>query len=430
MSKNVTGPGAADPGLPSDTRATDDGKRIAVTHDPAMTTEAPADGQTASELDSSLASDLVVDETSDAVERTWVASPWELVWWRFTRHRVAVIGMIVVILFYLVAIFCEFVAPANPDTIDGLHKYVPPQQISFLDANGEFTLRPGVYGLRPHRDPVTLRLTYTSNPQEWYPIYFFTTGPEYRLWGLIPLNVHLLGLGPNQDQPFFLLGSDRLGRDMFSRIVYASRISLSIGLVGVSLSLLLGIILGGVSGYYGGTVDNVIQRVIEFLRSMPTIPLWLALAAAMPPQWPPLYVYFGITVILSFLGWTRLAREVRGRFIALRDEDFVLAARLVGSGEMRIIWRHLVPSFLSHIIAVITLAIPGMILSETALSFLGLGLRPPVVSWGVLLQDAQNVQTVALYPWLLYPAIAVVVVILSFNFMGDGLRDAADPYGR
>jgi peptide/nickel transport system permease protein len=370
------------------------------------------------------------DEPVTGEARILVASPRQLMWWRFRKHRIAVISSVVVILFYLVAIFCEFVAPANPDTIDGAHKYVPPMAISFVDGSGHFTFRPGVNGLVAHRNPDTLLITYTTDTSHWYPLYFFTVGPAYQLWGVIPSDVHLFGLGPNGDQPLFLLGSDRLGRDMFSRIVYAARVSLSIGLVGVTLSLLFGIILGGISGLYGGPIDMAIQRVIEFLRSMPTIPLWLALAAAMPPQWPPMDVYFGITVILSLLGWTRLAREVRGRFIALREEDFVLAARLSGASQRRIIWRHMVPSFLSHIIAVITLAIPGMILSETALSFLGLGLRPPVISWGVLLQDAQNVQTVSLYSWLLYPALAVVIVILAFNFMGDGLRDAADPYGR
>ena len=369
-------------------------------------------------------------DTEVEENRVLAATPRQLMWWRFRRHRIAVIGTIVVVLFYLAAIFCEFVAPTNPDTIDGAHKYVPPQAISFVDADGHFTFRPGVNGLKPHRDPSTLQLTYTVDTSVWYPIYFFSTGPDYLLWGLIPLNVHLIGLGPNSDQPFFLTGTDRLGRDTFSRMVYDARISLSIGLIGVALSLVFGIILGGISGYYGGTPDTIIQRVIEFIRSMPQIPLWLALAAALPPQWPPLYVYFGITVILSLVGWTGLAREVRGRFIQLREEDFILAARLAGSSQSRIIWRHMVPSFLSHIIAVTTLRIPGMILAETALSFLGLGLRPPVISWGVLLQDAQNVQTVAIYPWLLYPAIGVVVVILAFNFMGDGLRDAADPYAR
>jgi peptide/nickel transport system permease protein len=374
---------------------------------------------------------IEIEEGAESETRIHVATPWQLMWWRFLRHRVAVVSAFVIACFYLIAIFCEFIAPGDPEHIDGAHRYVPPQTISFVDAHGRLTFHPGVYGLSPHRDPNTLRLTYTTDPTKWYPIYFFTQGPPYRLWGLIPSNLHLFGLGPGaQDQPFYLLGTDRLGRDMLSRIIYGARISLSIGLVGVALSLLLGIILGGISGYYGGTPDLVIQRLIEFIRSMPTIPLWLALAAALPPKWPPEYVYFGITVILSLVGWTRLAREVRGRFIALREEDFVLAARLAGSSEWRIIWRHMVPSFLSHIIAVITLAIPGMILSETSLSFLGLGLRPPVISWGVLLQDAQNVQTVALYPWLLLPGVAVVVVILAFNFMGDGLRDAADPYGR
>jgi len=370
------------------------------------------------------------EEPAEPGSSVLVATPRQLMWWRFRRHRIAIAGCIVVILFYLVAIFCEFVAPLNPDLIDGAHKYVPPQGISFYDANGQFTFRPGVYGLIPHRDPNTLQLTYQPDKSQWYPVYFFSTGPDYKLWGVIPSNIHLFGLGPNSDQPFYMLGTDRLGRDMLSRLIYASRISLSIGLVGVTLSLFFGIILGGISGYFGGTPDTIIQRTIEFLRSMPQIPLWLALAAALPPQWPPQYVYFGITVILSLIGWTGLARVVRGRFLSLREEDFVMAARFSGASEMRIIWRHMVPSFLSHIIATITLAIPSMILSETALSFLGLGLRPPVISWGVLLQDAQNVQTVAIYPWLLSPGLAVVIVILAFNFMGDGLRDAADPYGR
>jgi peptide/nickel transport system permease protein len=379
---------------------------------------------------------VVTEEPADpaepiAPERIAVATPRQLMWWRFRRHRVAVASTIVVALFYLVAIFCEFVAPGDPEHLDGLHKFVSPQSISFVDRNGRFAFRPGVYALTLHRDPTTLRLTYTTDSSQWFPIQFFTTGAPYKLWGLFDSNVHLFGLGDDVgDQPFFPLGSDRLGRDMLSRIIYAARISLSIGLVGVTLSLVFGVLLGGISGYYGGVADLIIQRVIEFIRSLPTIPLWLGLAAALPPKWPPEYVYFGITIILSLVGWTRLAREVRGRFISLREEDFVLAARLSGARERRIILRHLVPSFLSHIIATSTLAVPGMILSETALSFLGLGLRAPVISWGVLLQDAQNVQSVALYPWLLYPGLFVVVVILGFNFMGDGLRDAADPYGR
>lgn len=372
-----------------------------------------------------------VVEAPEVDERVSVASPWTLVWWRFRRHRVAMVAMVVVLLFYLVAAFCEFVAPSDPNQINGLYRYVQPQGISFFDQHGHFSLRPGVYGLSPHRNPVTLQLTYATDKSQWYPIHFFTQGTAYKLWGIFPSNRHLLGLGAqDSSQPFFLLGSDKLGRDMLSRLVYAARVSLSIGLIGVAFSLLLGVILGGISGYYGGLPDLIIQRIIEFVRSMPTIPLWLALSAILPPTWSPLAVYFGITCILSLLNWTRLAREVRGRFSQLRNEDFVMAARFAGASERRIIFRHMVPSFTSHIIAITTLAIPGMILGETALSFLGLGLRSPVVSWGVLLQDAQNVQDVSLYPWLLLPALAVVTVILAFNFMGDGLRDAADPYAR
>ncbi|MCE2490197.1 MAG: ABC transporter permease, partial [Anaerolineae bacterium] len=253
-----------------------------------------------------------------------------------------------------------------------------------------------------------------------------------KLWGFFDTDIHLFGLGPDADPgaSYFPLGSDRLGRDMFSRIVTGGRISLSIGLVSVFLSLILGIILGGISGYYGGQMDNVIQRIIEFIRSIPSIPLWMGLSAALPPEWPLEWRYFGITIILSAIGWTGLARQVRGRFLALRTEDFVLAARLGGASDRRIILRHMVPSFTSHLIASLTLSIPGIILAETALSFLGLGLKQPVISWGVLLQEAQNVRTVALAPWLLLPGLAVVISVLAFNFLGDGLRDAADPFSR
>jgi len=365
-------------------------------------------------------------------ERTFVATQWQLMWWKFRKHRLAMISAVVVIVLYVTALFCEFIAPYHPNSKVSGFKYAPPQRIHFIDSEGRFSLRPFVYGLAREQDPRTLRWHYSEDETLKYPIRFFATGERYKFWGLWETDVHLVGLEDAQGKAvtLSLLGRDRMGRDMLSRVIYGTRISMSIGLVGVALSLSLGVLLGGISGYYGGLVDMIIQRVIEFLRSIPSIPLWMALAAAVPLEWPPLRVYFAITVILSFIGWTGMARVVRGRFLALREEDFVMAARLAGSSELRVILRHMVPSFLSHIIASITLSIPGMILSETSLSFLGLGLRPPIISWGVLLQDAQNVRTVALAPWLLLPALAVVTAVLTFNFFGDGLRDAADPYTR
>lgn len=350
-------------------------------------------------------------------------------WWRFRKHRLALIGGVVVILLYLIALFADFIAPYNPDLQDIRYPYRPPTTIHFVDASGSFHLRPFVYGTDRERDPETLSLVFTPDTDRVYPIYLFADSKPYKLWGLIPLQRKLFGL-QTEEENVFLFGAERQGRDMFSRVVYGARISMSVGLLGVTVSFLLGILLGGISGYYGGVVDTVIQRIIEFLRSMPTIPLWMALSAALPPNWPPLRLYFSITIILSLIGWTGLARVVRGRFLGLREEDFVLAARLSGSNEMRIILRHMVPSFASHIIASLTLAIPRMILSETSLSFLGLGLRYPAISWGVLLQEAQNIRSVALAPWLLSPGAATVLAILSLNFLGDGLRDAADPYSR
>lgn len=364
-------------------------------------------------------------------EKIAVATPRQLMWWRFRKHKVAMISIVVLVFFYLVAALAEFVAPYDPEVYNASFKFVSPQYPSFFDGNGQFTLRPVVFGLKQERDPNTLRVIYTPDEAVWYPIYFFVRGQPYTFWGLWETDIHLFGLGESAGEgTFFLLGSDRLGRDMFSRILYGARISLSIGLVSVFLSLILGIVLGGISGYYGGHIDNGIQRVIEFIRSIPSIPLWMALSAALPSQWPQELRYFGITVILSLIAWTGLARVVRGRFLSLREEDFVLAARITGTSEMRIILSHMVPSFLSHIIASLTLSIPAIILSETALSFLGLGLRQPAISWGVLLQEAQNIRTVALAPWLLLPGMAVVIVVLAFNFLGDGLRDAADPFAR
>ncbi|NPV09356.1 MAG: ABC transporter permease [Anaerolineae bacterium] len=347
-------------------------------------------------------------------------------WWRFRKHRMAMFSSVLLGLFALIAIFCEFVAPYSPDSYDVTYSFAPPQPIRFF-RDGRL-VSPFVYGLKGSRDPKTLALVFEPNPEAVHPVRFLVRGEPYRLWGTFTSNVHLFGV--EEPGTFFLLGADRMGRDQFSRIVYGARISLSIGLVGVFLSLILGIVLGGVSGYYGGIVDTIMQRLIEFLRSIPTIPLWLALSAALPKEWSVLRVYFGITIILSLIGWTSMARVVRGRFLALREEDFVMSALLVGASEARVIMRHMVPAFTSHIIAQLTLSIPAMILSETSLSFLGLGLRPPVISWGVLLREAQNVRTVATAPWLMWPGVFVVLAVLSFNFVGDGLRDAADPYAR
>jgi peptide/nickel transport system permease protein len=366
----------------------------------------------------------------ETVARAFVASQWQLVWWRFKEHKVAVVSGVFVILIYLVALFAEFLAPYAPDEVNALYLYAPPQQLHLFDtSDGGFTFAPHVYGYQSEVDAAAGRRTFTLNPEHKIPVGLFVQGDEYKLWGLIPMNRHFIG--PKEaGEPMYLLGADRLGRDMLTRLIYGTRISMSIGLVGVFLSLILGILLGGMSGYYGGAVDNIIQRSIEFLRSIPTIPLWMGLAAALPANWPPLRIYFGITVILSLIGWTGLARVVRGRFLALRSEEFVTAAELDGASDLRIILRYMVPSFMSHIIASTTLAIPAMILSETALSFLGLGLQAPLVSWGTLLREAQSVRTVMQAPWQMWPAVAVVVTVLALNFLGDGLRDAADPYAQ
>ena len=367
-------------------------------------------------------------------EKIYVASHWQLMWWRFLKHRMALISAFVIVFLYAVAIFAEFVSPYNPDPHPSAlfveYKLAPPTKIHLFDQQGNFQ-RPFVYKVTQKRDPETLRRVYAEETSVIYPIQFFVEGPTYKLWGLFPSNKHLFGLGPEAGkQGLFLMGIDEGARDVFSRLCFGARISLTIGLVSVIISLVFGIILGGISGYYGGTPDNVIQRVIEFIRSIPEIPLIMALAAALPADWPVIKLYFGITILLSFVGWTGLARVVRGRFLSLREEDFVMAARLSGASEGRIILRHMLPSFLSHIIASLTLSIPGIILAETGLSFIGLGLRPPAISWGVLLQDAQKVKTVALAPWLLLPALAVILTVLAFNFLGDGIRDAADPYAK
>jgi peptide/nickel transport system permease protein len=364
----------------------------------------------------------------EADQRIEVAGYWQLVWWKFRKHRLAVAGGIVTLLIYLVAAFAEFLAPFPAAEVNSRYTFAPPQPLRFLaEVDGRSRLGLYVNGYDVQIDREAFRRTFVVNREDVVPVRFFVRGEPYRLLGLIPWDRHLLG-PVDSSQPMYLLGADRLGRDVLSRTIHGAKVSMSIGLVGVLLSLVLGLLLGGISGYFGGPVDNLIQRLVEFLRSIPTIPLWMGLAAAIPLTWPPLRVYFFITVLLSLIGWTGLAREVRGRFFALKTEDFVTAARLDGAGEGRIIMRHMMPSFTSHIIASVTLAIPAMILAETSLSFLGIGLRSPVVSWGVLLQEAQNIRSVATAPWLFWPGLAVVIAVLSLNFLGDGLRDAADPY--
>lgn len=350
---------------------------------------------------------------------------WQLMWYGFKRHRAALVGGIVVLLFYLVALLAEFIAPHDPFIREIHSPLVPPMSIHIRDEEGRFH-RPFVYGIKHKRDPETLQPFYIVEKSKRYPIGFLVHGDTYKMWGLFESDLHLFGV--TGEQRMHLLGTDQMGRDLLSRIIYGARISMSIGLVGVTISFILAIILGGISGYFGGVADLIIQRMIEVLTSIPSLPLWMALAVAIPLSWPITRVFFVITIILSLMSWPGLARQVRGKFLSLREEDYIVAAQLDNAKTGRLIFRYLLPSFLSHIIASATLAIPGMILGETALSFLGIGLSSPAISWGVLLQTAQNIQTVALSPWLLLPGVFVIIVILAFNFLGDGLRDAADPY--
>lgn len=357
--------------------------------------------------------------------KVFVATPLRLMWWKFKKHRLALISGIVLLFIYTLGIFCEFLSPYDPNQYRSKDAFKPPQVVHFIN-EGKLT-GPFVYGYKVTRDKETLRKIYMVDKSIVFPVKFFTKGDPYKFWGLWETDIHLFG---TEKESIYIMGADRLGRDVFSRILYGARISMSIGLIGVFLSFVIGIVIGGLSGYFGGILDILVQRLIEFIKCIPTIPLWMALSAALPANWSPLKVYFGITIILSLIGWTGLARNVRSKFLSLREEDFVLAARLSGASELRIVMRHMVPSFMSYIIASMTLSIPGMILGETSLSFLGIGLRAPVVSWGVLLQEAQNVRTIAITPWLLYPGLFVIIAVLSFNFFGDGLRDAADPYVR
>jgi peptide/nickel transport system permease protein len=357
-------------------------------------------------------------------EKYYLASQWKLMWWKLKRHRLAVICGIILALNYGSVLFSEVIAPYNLHSRNTDYIYAPPQSVHLFH-KGQF-IGPFVYGRDYELDMDLLKRNYPERKDDVQPLRFFCSGDSYQFWGLFEGSFHLVC--PPENGTFFLLGTDRLGRDMFSRITYGARISLTIGIVGIIISFSFGILLGGLAGYYGGWIDAIVQRSIEVIRSFPELPLWMALSAVLPVNWSPILIFFGITVILAMLDWTGLARAVRSKLLSLREEDFCTAAELMGAKPSRIIGRHLLPGFMSHLIASATLSIPAMILGETALSFLGLGLRPPVTSWGVLLNESQNINVVALYPWLMYPVVPVILIILAFNFFGDGLRDAADPY--
>jgi peptide/nickel transport system permease protein len=372
----------------------------------------------------------LADDLAAKDESFYRAGQWQLVWWKFRRHKLAQIAMVVLGIFYMIAIFAEFISPYDPQKRFKEFSSMAPVKVRLIDAQGRLSW-PFMYALKRDRDPITLRPTYKEDTAATrYPVGLFVRGDEYKLWGLFGGNIHLFGVRNESDQfvPLFLLGSDTLGHDLLSRIFFGARISLTVGLLGVFLAFLIGLVLGGVAGFFGGLADEIVMRLVDVLLALPTIPLWMSLAAALPQNWPQLKTYFFVTVILSIFGWTILARVVRGKLLSLREEDYVMAARLDGESEAQIISRYMLPAFTSYIIVSLTLSIPNMILGETALSFLGVGLRPPTISWGVMLQDAQNLQTIAQTPWLLWPVAFVILAVLMFNFLGDGLRDAADPY--
>jgi peptide/nickel transport system permease protein len=366
----------------------------------------------------------VAERLTAEQEKYYMAGQWKLMWWRFRRHKPAVVSMVFLALIYLSTLISEFIAPYDLQTRSSAYIFAPPQRVHLFH-DGQF-LGPFVYALKTTRDMETLQRVYTPDPTRPQPLRFFCLGDRYEFWGLIEGSFHFVC--PPKGGQFFWLGTDRLGRDMFSRIVFAARISLTIGLIGITLSFALALILGGLAGYYGGWVDMIVQRITEIIKSFPHLPLWLALSAALPVTWSPLVIYFGITLILALLDWPGLGRAVRSKLLSLREEDYAAAAQMMGAKPGRIIGRHLLPGFMSHLIASATLSIPSMILAETALSFLGLGLRPPITSWGVLLNEATDINVVAVNWWLMLPVVPVILVILAYQFMGDGMRDAADPY--
>ncbi len=378
-------------------------------------------------MEDNIQAGLLPELASKAEDRVSVASNWQLVWWRFRKNKLAVFSALVLILFYVVVLVPDFFATQDPEATEAALAFIPMQGISFFDSSGLNLTVPALVG---KRNPVTLRMEWKIDASTKVPLRLFTEGYPYKVLGLFQTDIHLIGpADPQSTDKLYLFGTDRLGRDQWSRMMFGTRTSMTVGLVAVALSVIFGVLLGGISGYFGGWIDLIIQRLIEILQSLPTIPIWLAMTAALPQNWRPDQVFFAITIILSLISWTTLAREVRGRFLSLREEDFVLAADLAGCSQLRIITRHMVPAFMSHIIATSTLAIPVMIISETSLSYLGMGIRPPAISWGVLLQEAQTIQTVAQAPWLLLPGLLVIIAVLAFNLVGDGLRDAADPYG-
>ncbi len=374
-----------------------------------------------------MSSERNTDANDKKVRRLDIATHWQLMWWRFRKHRMAMSGTAVLGIFLIISLFAEFIGPYGSHTRNTRYLQGPPMGVHLFDDNWNFHLRPFIYGRVNKRDPVTFRLKAVVDPSIQIPLRFFTRGETYKFWGLFESDLHLYGV----EKGFInLFGTDQLGRDLFSRLMYATRISLSVGAIGVFLAFTIGIFVGGIAGYLGGIADELIMRLMEFIRSIPTLPLWLALAAALPRDWSALKVYLAVTVILASIGWTNLGRRVRSKLLSLREEDFILSARLAGCSDARIIGRHMLPSFMSYLIVDLSVSFPYIILAETSLSFLGLGLREPIVSWGVLLYSAQNIRTLAEIPWLLIAGLFVVVAVLAFNFMGDGLRDAADPFAK